>query len=398
MDQPNQSLFNRTYLKTLSWIVAIVIVVLTASNQDTTSSPVTVLAENWVYLTFEEEIDQQLILTYPVTPAYTEKQTQQRLALQSALTQAAAKQNNLSLQWRDDRVTLTLPYSNEQRPRLNVDNLLSDLTSSASQYYPAALQHAIAERYLALNDIEEVALSNLKAQFPTFLTEYIEQSSPLNVFNQRPTVLFVLKEKQPSLIDPILQQLNTRYSQANAPHTVEPTPIQKKPIRINLQHRSLHHLYLIGQAISADANNLHRTLTFHYVNQAIQPLIESSRSSYRLRLKPASPLGYSALSITRDKAFKTAINSNLQSYLLKNFDSKHLAQIKTSLIQQHSEQHSTPHGRIKQLTNTLFHQEKLQSEDEFRDTLNDISDAQIQTNIERLFDPARTIIVHITPP
>ena len=398
MDQPNQSLFNRTYLKVLSWIVAIVIVVLTASNQGTTSSSVTVLAENWVYLTFEEEMDQQLTLTYPVTPAYTEKQTQQRLALQATLTQAAAKQSNLSLEWYDDRVTLTLPYSNEQRPQRNVDNLLTDLTSSTSQHYPAALQRAKAERYLALNDIEEVALSNLKAQLPTFFTESIEQSSPSNLFSQRPTVLLVLKEEKQSLIDPILQQLKTRYSQAGALPTIEPSKLQKKPIRINLQHRSPHHLYLIGQAISADAHNLQRTLTFHYVNQAIQPIIESSKSSYRLRLRPASPLGYSALSITRDKAFKTAINSNLQNYLLKNFDSKHLTHIKTSLIQQHSEQLSTPHGRVKQLTNTLFHHEKLQSEDEFRDTLNDISDAQIQTNIERLFDPVHTIIVHITPP
>jgi hypothetical protein len=398
MDQPNQSLFNRTYLKILSWVVAIAIVVLTASNQDTTTPSATVLVENWAYLTFEEEMDQQLTLTYPVMPAYTEEQTQQRLALQSALTQASAKQSNLSIQWRDDRITLTLSLSNKQKAPLDIDSLLNDLTSSTSQYYPAALQRAIAERYLALNDIDEVALSNLKAQLPTFLPASIEQSTPLTLFTQRPTVLLVMKEEQPSLIEPVLKQLKTRYSQTGALQTIMPTKSQKEPIRINLQHRSPDHLYLIGQAINTDANNLHRTLTFHYVNQAIQPLIESSRSRYRLLLKPASPLGYSALSITRDKAFNKAINNNLQSYLLKNFDNTHLAQIKTSLIQQHHEQLSTPHGRVKQLTNTLFQQEKLQSEDEFRDTLNDISAAQIQTNIERLFGPEHTIIVHITPP
>lgn len=400
MDQPNQSLFNRTYLKILSWIVAIVIVVLTANSQNTTTSPTTELADDWIYLTIEEKMDQQLRLIYPVTPAYTEKQTQQRLALKSAVTQASAKQHNLSLQWQDDRVILTLsiPQPNDKASRFNLDNLLSGLISSANQFYPAALQRTIAERYLALSDIEALALSNLKAQLPTHLSQYIEPTSTFNLFTQRPAALFVLQEENNSLIEPIRQQLETRYSQTDKLQKIEQQDIQKTPIRINLQHRSSQHLYLIGQAISADTDNVNRTLTFHYLNQAIQPLIENSRSTYRLLLKPASPIGYSALSITRDKALKTALNSNLQTYLVKNFDSKQLEQIKTSLIQQYSEQLSTPHGRVEQLTNTLFYQDKFQSEDEFRDTLNDISDAQIQTSLEQLFDPLRTIIVQITPP
>ena len=400
MDQPNQSLFNRTYLKILSWIVAIVIVVLTASNQNTTTPPTTELADDWIYLTIEEEMDQQLRLTYPVTPAYTEKQTQQRLALQSALTQAAAKKSNLSIQWQDDRVILTLviPQSNDKLPPFNLDDLLSDLTSAVNQHYPAALQRATAERYLALNKIEELALSNLKAQLPSYLSVYIEPSNTFNLLTQRPTVLLVLKDEQQSLINPILQQLETRYSQSDISQMIEQTDIQKTPTRINLQHRSSHHLYLIGKAISADTDNAKRTLTFHYVNQAIQPLIESSGSTYRLLLKPASPIGYSALSITRDRALKKTLSSNLQTYLLENFNSNQLEQIKASLVQKYREQLSTPHGRVEQLTNTLFYQDKFQSEDEFRDTLNNISDAQIQTNIEQLFDPLRTIIVRITPP
>ncbi|BBB28163.1 hypothetical protein [Neptunomonas japonica] len=400
MDQPNQSLFNRTYLKILSWVVAIVIVVLTASNQNTTTLPATELADGWIYLTIEEGMDQQLRLTYPVTPAYTEKQTQQRLALQSALTKAATKQSNLSLQWQDDRVILTLPIPQPDNKSsfFDFENLLSDLTFSINQYYPAALQRAAAQRYLALNDIEELALSNLKAQLPAFLSTYIEPINTFNLFSQRPTVLFILKEEQQSLINPIVQQLAARYSQSDVLDTVEQSDIQKTPIRINLQHRSTHHLYLTGQAIRADTDNASRTLTFHYVNQAIQPLIENSSSTYRLLLKPASPIGYSALSLVRDEALKKALNSNLQTYLLENFNSEQLEQIKTSLVQKYRKQLSTPLGRVEQLTSTLFYQEKLQSEDEFRDTLNNISDAQIQTNIEQLFDPLRTIIVRITPP
>lgn len=400
MDQPNQSLFNRTYLKILSWVVAIVIVVLTASNQNTTTLPATELADGWIYLTIEEGMDQQLRLTYPVTPAYTEKQTQQRLALQSALTKAATKQSNLSLQWQDDRVILTLPIPQPDNKSsfFDFENLLSDLTFSINQYYPAALQRAAAQRYLALNDIEELALSNLKAQLPAFLSTYIKPINTFNLFSQRPTVLFILKEEQQSLINPIVQQLAARYSQSDVLDTVEQSDIQKTPIRINLQHRSTHHLYLTGQAIRADTDNASRTLTFHYVNQAIQPLIENSSSTYRLLLKPASPIGYSALSLVRDEALKKALNSNLQTYLLENFNSEQLEQIKTSLVQKYRKQLSTPLGRVEQLTSTLFYQEKLQSEDEFRDTLNNISDAQIQTNIEQLFDPLRTIIVRITPP
>ncbi|WP_028468493.1 hypothetical protein [Neptunomonas japonica] len=400
MDQPNQSLFNRTYLKILSWIVAIVIVVLTASNQNTTTLPVTELADDWIYLTIEKEMDQQLRLTYPVIPAYTENQTQQRLALQSALTKAATKQSNLSLQWQDDRVTLTLsiPQPHDKLSTFNLENLLSDLTFSVNQYYPTALKRSTAERYLALNNIEELALSNLKAQLPAFLSGYIEPSSIFNLFTQRPTVLLVLKEEQPSLMDPILQQFEARYSQSDVLDTIEQTGTQKTPIRINLQHRSSQHLYLTGQPISANTDETSRTLTFHYVNHAIQPLIENSSSTYRLLLKPASPIGYSALSLMRDRTLKKTLSSNLQTYLLENFNSEQLEQIKTSLVQKYREQLSTPLGRVEQLSNSLFYREKLQSEDEFRDTLNNISDAQIQTNIEQLFDPLRTIIVRITPP
>lgn len=399
MDQPHQPLFNRTYLKILPWVVAILIVLLTANSQKTATSSAIALAENWVYLTIEEEMEQQLRLTYPVTPAYTEKQLQQRTALASAYTQATTSQSQVSLQWKDDRVIFSflLPEDISKLKTFDLDSLLKNLTRSANQHFPAALTRATAERYLALSDIEEQALSNLKAHLPMSTSDYIQPTTPSSLLAQRPTVLLTLKENNDDATDTLLKQLKTRYSQPKVRQTTVATT-NKTTTHIDAQHRSPYHLYLIGQAINTDINSIGRTLTFHYINQAIRPVIEQSGSTYRLLLKPAFPIGYSALSITRKTPFNKMLNRNLQTYLLENFDSKQLEHIKTSLIQQYGKQLSTAQGRVEQLTTTLFYQEKLQSEDEFRDTINNISNTQVQTNIKNLFDPEHTIIVQITPP
>lgn len=399
MDQSQPPLFNRTYLKILPWIVAITIVLLTANSQNSTSDLYETIEADWLYLSIDKEsTHNQIKLAYPISLAITEPQTQQRIALQSALKLAINARQGITAQWHDDKLVLTLPLpvNNVNEASVSLSTQLDELTALISSHYPQALQRASAERYLALNSIDELALSNFKAQLPT--SSVLSESTDIyNLFSQSPTVLLVLKKNNSSLVKIISEQLKTRYP-VSAKQNAFTSP-QTAASKINVRHRGPSHLYLIGQAITPDTNNISRTLAFHYINKALQPLMDKNQSSYRLILKPAFPVGYAALSIRRNSAFnETAIINNLQTYLQERFNDEQLEQIKTDLANQYDEQLASAERRADILSIKLFSGEKFQSTDEFRDTLAEIQIAQIQTHIHQLFDPAHAIIVHITPP
>ena len=398
MDQQYQPLFNRTYLKILPWIVAIVIVLITANNQNNESFPYETIEDNWIYSSIDKEITQdQLKLVFPISPAYTEQQTQQRIALQTSIGLALQERKNITAQWQDDKLILTLLLANDNisNNSSKIVELLDKLIASAGQYYSQAQQRARAERYLTLNSIDELALSNLKAQLANSSTP----RTPNNIHNllsNQPIALLILKKQNPSLSSNISEQLKKHYSLVNT----QTTPVSQsiKSSKINLLHRGSSYLYLIGQAITPDDKNISRTLAFHYINQTIKPLTDKNLSRYHLLLQPAAPLGFVALSMTKKSPFQENVTNNLQTYLLKHLNDERLEPLKTSLSSQYSEQLSTPEQRANLLATTLFSGEKFQSADEFHDTLAAITTDQIKAHIQQLFDPKRAMIVKISPP
>jgi hypothetical protein len=406
MDKPRQPIFNRTYLKITPWIVAIVIVLLTANSQKNTSYLPEALHDNWIFLSVDEATTkQQLKLLYPVPPAYNEQQTQQRIALQTALSDALRAQDTLTTEWNEDKLILSIMLDQIETKTFNLNTLLSQLAATANNNYPAALQRATAERYLALNDIETLALSTMKTQLlalqpPAFATP----TDISSLFYARPTALIILKKKNDSLTTLISEQLKDRYSSTTESHIAALTPESLNTASlaanklINLQHRSNTHLYLIGQPISVSANNLTRILAFRYINQALKPLIEKNNATYHLMLKPFLPVGYAALVITRNSPLQEKLPNNLEAYLLEHFDTQRLEQIKIDLSSQYEFQLADPEQRPSLLARQLFYKDKFQSVDEFHGTLAGIPATQIQTQIHQLFDPAHAIIVRITPP
>lgn len=401
MEQQYQPLFNRTYLKILPWIVAIVIVLLTARSQNTTSDTYETLENNWIYLSIDKALQHdQVKLVYPLSPAYSELQAQQRTALQSSFGQALQTQNNITAQWHDDKVILSIRLPTDAADTVSEDSfrlktLLDKITTLASHYYSPALQHAQAERYLALNAIDELALSHLKAQLLTPSLP-ITADNTHGLFSRRPTALLIFKEENDSLSRIISEQLKQHY-----PFSAErPTsaPQLAASSHISLQHRGSTYLYLIGQAIPADNNNVSRSLAFHYINQSLKNITTKNLSHYRLLLQPSSPVGYAALSMTQSSPFQENVISNLKTYLLKHLNNDKLEQIRTALASQYSEQLASAEKRADLLAAQLFAAEKFQSVDEFRDTLASISTQQIQAYIQELLDPEHAIIVKISPP
>ena len=403
MDQQYQPLFNRTYLKILPWIVAIVIVLITARSQNSTSDFYEVLfdetqQDSWIYLSIDKALQQdQLKLVYPLSPAFSEQQVQQRTALQNAFKQATQSQNNITTQWHDDKVIFSILFQTDTMPEDSflLKTILNKLTTAAGQYYPQALQHAVAERYLALNAINALALSNFKAQLLTS-SRTVTQENTYDLFSSRPTALLLFKEENDSLSKIISAQLKAHYPPV-AERLTQALPLAA-PSHINLKHRGSSYLYLIGQAIPADNNNVSRSITFHYINQLLKKIANKNLSHYRLLLQPSMPVGYAALSMTQNSPFRENVIGNLQTYLLQHLDNDKLEEIRIALAAQYSEQLTHPEKRAELLAAQLFSTEKFQSADEFRDTLGAISTQHIQAHIQQLFDPEHTIIVEISPP
>ncbi len=397
MDQQYQPLFNRTYLKILPWIVAIVIVILTARNQDSRSETYETLEENWIYLSIDEELQQeQLKLVYPLHPAFSEPQVQQRIALQASIGQALRAEKDITTQWHDDKLVLNihLPRENSE-DSFSLKALLDKITHAVSLHYPQALQHAGAERYLALNTLDELALSNLKGQLLTPSMQ-VTANNASYLFSNRPTVLLLLTEENDSFSQAISDQLKTLYP-FTAEETTAATPLTA-PAYISLKHRGSSFLYMIGHVIPADNNNVSRSVAFHYINQTLKEVANNTLSHYRLLLRPSAPVGYAALSMTQNSPFRENVSNNLQTYLLKNLNNDKLEEIKSVLATQYSEQLADAETRANMLAIHLFSAEKLQSNDEFHDTLASISTQQIQAYIEALFNPEHAIIVKISPP
>ena len=399
MDQQYKPLFNRTYLKILPWIVAIVIVLLTARSQDSSSDGYETLQDNWIYLSIDQERQyDQLKLVYPLSPAFSEQQTQKRIALQTSFRQALQAEKSITAQWHEDKVIFTIrlpaePTHKATDASFSLKTLLDTLTTSASQYYPQALQHAGAERYLALNTIDELALSNFKAQLLTPSTT-ITSDNIHSLFSNRPTALLALKEENDSLSQLISDQLKLHYPFAAS----EPTPSLTAPSQIRLQHRGPSYLFLIGQAIPADNHNTSRSVAFHFISQTLKEVANNKLSHYRLLLRPSVPLGYAALSMTQNSPFRANVINNLKTHLLEKLNNDQLEEIKAVLAEQYNEQFTNTEMRTDMLAIHLFSAEKLQSPDEFRDTLTSISTQQIRAYIEALLNPENAIIVKISPP
>ena len=397
MDQQYKPLFNRTYLKILPWIVAIVIVLLTARSQNNSSDFYETLEDNWIYLSIDKALKQdQLKLVYPLSPAYSEQQAQQRIALQSSFGQALQAQNNITARWHDDKVILTvrLPAEKDSEDSFRLEPMLNKVTTLAGEHYSQALQHAGAERYLALNTIDELALSNLKAQLLTSSMP-ITPDNTHSLLSNRPTALLMFKEENESLSTIISEQLKKHY-----PFTAQPrisAPQLAAASRISLQHRGPSYLYLIGQAIPADSSNVSRSVALHYVNQSLKEIANKNLSRYRLILQPSTPVGYAALLMTQNSPFQENVISNLKTYLLQHLNNDKLEEIRSALAMQYSEQLASPEQRAELLASQLFSMEKFQSVEEFRDTLASISTQQIQGHLQQLLDPEHAIIVTISP-
>ncbi|SFF82762.1 insulinase family protein [Neptunomonas qingdaonensis] len=397
MDQQYQPLFNRTYLKILPWIVAIVIVLLTARSQNNSSDVYETLEDNWIYLSIDKALKQdQVKLVYPLSPAYSEQQAQQRIALQSSIGQALQTENNITAQWHDDKVILTvrLPAEKVSDDSFLLESMLDKVTTSAGGYYSQALQHAGAERYLALNTIDELALSNLKAQLLT-PSMPITADTAHSLFSNRPTALLVFKEENDSLSKIISEQLKKHYPFTAQPRTSAPQLAAAS--RISLQHRGPSYLYLIGQAIPADSSNVSRSVALHYINQSLKEIADKNLSHYRLILQPSTPVGYAALSMTQNRPFQGNVISNLKTYLLQHLNNDKLEEIRSALATQYSRQLASPEKRADLLASQFFSVEKFQSIEEFRDTLASISTQQVQEHIQQLLDPEHAIIVTISP-
>ncbi len=384
MSTEYKPLFNRTYLKIVPWVAAIVIVILSANNSPKFPAPENIKNSSG-YIFEDKNATDQAFVTYAVTPAYSLDHQIDREALEEIYSDNLLN-SDLEITWEQDRVTLAFPLNKEI-----VDSLSSTLESASSytsETYIEKYSQAKAAQYLSMNIPEELAIANFKNHLAD---NYRTKFSP---FTQQPQVLFIVKDSDNPLVEKTLSLLKANHKPMSAERVEEPL---FSPKYIQLKGRSEHNIYLLGQPLLAKDNNAEQLIALYYLHQSLQRLGKTKEVTYRIQRQPLTPTGYSFLLVASKKPFDDSSIKRLNMLLLDQIQSDELDVIKKRLVKQYENQISTADAKYRHFVRQLFYGEIIESPDAFRDRLNQISTDQVKTQIAMFLDPDHSIIVNLAP-
>ena len=384
MSTEYKPLFNRTYLKVIPWIVAIVIIVLSAN--DSSDFPTPEAIDNSSGFVFEDEnASNQVIATYPLAPAFSLSHQVDKQALQEIYSDNFVN-TDLEVTWEQDRVIVSFPLTK------TIVSSLRDTLNSAAEYSPETYNNeyakAKAAQYLSMNIPEELAIANFKNHLPE---NYRTQFSP---FNQQPTVLFIVKKRNNKLIKQTLEQLK---ADKRMPKSDVVMDTGFAPQQIALQGRSEQFVYLLGQTLEPNDSHSEQLIALYYLHHALQNLNNAKEVTYRIQRKPLKPLGYNFLMVSAKRNFDNNALLRLKNRLLDTITEDDLESIKKRLVKQYETQISTAEAKHFFFARQLFYGDKIQSPKAFHDTLTHISLEQVKEQIALFLNPDSAIVVNLTP-
>ena len=154
---------------------------------------------------------------------------------------------------------------------------------------------------------------------------------------------------------------------------------------------------MLGQAARANTMDDTDLVASHLLGQQLATLTSNSDTQFRLVQKPLRPIGYRALLLQKDSPFKAGLEDRLKATIEQTLTNEQLDTTRTLLVQQYRDQLADSQSRIALINQGLFYDRPTVSADQFRDTLDDITLAQVITRINEWLDPNRSLTLLIEP-
>lgn len=381
MAAPYKPFFNRTYLKILPWVVAIAIVLLTATSRPTVFKKPISHSNGLLYHYYSADIqDSWLRLVFPLPPASGSQKIPLRNAQMAGLTQAVQQIEGVRSEQFHDRFQLDIDLN--FHPPKTLPILLERLSNTIADNWYALLKDATARWYLASQQPEQLLLANLKQLLNP--TNHLPNTdcSPPRIFCFQPLALLLQPEKFPYPPAALIKALAPVFRLPKAPQGKSDS---QSALNVTLQGRTQSHWLLLGTRLEQPASYLAYQVTF----KLLHTRLAKQGLAYRLLLQPAPAGGFAAVLLQQQNAFTGDFPARLQAAIDQQPLQIELAVLKTQLHERYQQQTDDPEVRLQLFTDQLFYQRKVLSPAEFRDTLHTLDDAQINRIIQQLLSSIR---------
>jgi len=384
-------IFNRTYLKYLGFVVAIVIILLSKKAPTPLDQPIALTASNPALhvLKVDNLAQPRLFLSFITSPALSSQQKIERELAYQALRKATKTNVTVfNALWTFDRLELELRW--QQGQTIDIKQTLQKfLTDSLNNINNQDRKIITASQYLTDQADDMVLLNALEQR----IAYNLAPSTPLNrILNITPTALLVTDEdSDKQLLSKIEQQLIAMFSRT----------LIKLPENISYQQNSSTeytnhnaHKLLIASQIKMQTNlQSSIDLLSHFI---LSDILTSQQArlgfGFRLVRKPIYYNGYQAVILTSNKAMPEQLRSELLAAIDTDVIDRRLAKIKERLLEAYSDVINDQDRLFSLYSKKLFYGFNTQSKSVYEEQLDNISTDQIMQQLQYLLGDQTTSI------
>lgn len=392
MTGDREPLFNRTFLKVLAFIVALLIIVLSGQT-DTAPEPPKAITEGplSIYQLAPEQAQQQrLWLAYPSYPALTEQaQIERRLAIN--LLHKLAKREPVieSVNWLEDRLEIKLSWQ-QQAPQ--VFQLVAQLVDDSLRLASFEARQLVAARHYLDQHSPEIALEN---RFRQNLAGSFPSATRLDTVLQSPPIALVLSDDD-DLAEQLQQQFATHYRGAVSFNRAKQRNLS--PSFRQLPNRDSRQWWLIGQEMVQQTRHSAQLdlLALAAIPQALQ-LAQLDQLEYRLLRKPVFDGGFQAIVLAGADTLERSDFVRLSELAPQRLDEEQFTALKQQLIKRYAARIEVAEQRLEQQFIDLFYARQSLSESEYRDLLDAVELDQWQRQVANLLSRSRSQVLHSSP-
>jgi hypothetical protein len=384
-------IFNRTYLKYLGFVVAIVIILLSKKAPTPLDQPQAVTAINPVLhvLKAEDLAQQRLFLSFNTSPALSSQHKIERELAYQALHKATKTSSVVfAALWTFDRLELELRWSPDQKLDIK-QTLHTFFTDSTNNINDQDRKIITASQYLEDQADDTVLLNALEQRIAYNLATPTPLSQILSI---TPSALLITDEdsSQQQLVQ-VEQQLLAMFPRA----PIElPESIDYQQSTSTLYTNSSEHKLLIASQIKMQTNlQSSIDLLSHFM---LSDILSSQQTQFgfdfRLVRKPIYYNGYQAIILTTNNAMPEQLKAQLLATIDIDVIDKRLAKIKERLLDAYSDLIDNQDRLFSLYSKKLFYGFETQSKSLYEEQLDSISDEQIMQQLQYLLGDQTTSI------
>lgn len=384
-------IFNRTYLKYLGFVVAIIIILLSKKAPTPLDQPQAVTAINPVLhvLKAENLVQQRLFLSFSTSPALSSQHKIERELAYQALHQATKTSSAVfAALWTFDRLELELRWQRDQKLDIK-QTLQTFFTDSTNNVNDQNRKIITASQYLADQADDMVLLNALEQR----IAYNLATPTPLHqILNITPSALLIIDEdSSQEQLAHVEQQLLAMFSRTPI---ALPESISYQQGTSTLYSNRNEHKLLIASQIKKQTNlQSSIDLLSHFM---LSDILSSQQTQFgfdfRLVRKPIYYNGYQAIILTTDHAMPEQLKAQLLATIDTDIIDQRLAKIKERLLDAYSDLIDDQDRLFSLYSKKLFYGFETQSKSLYEEQLDSISNEQIMQQLQYLLGDQTTSI------